>query len=91
MRYFGYATELGETFRYVAPWFVRPSYFLSFSYVFADTADKTFKQYKAQGDDQSIYKPLVKSMDCLTWQLLASELLPCAVINRIVWLSRWII
>ena len=40
VRYLGYANELGESFRYVTPWLVKPSYAVAFAYVFADTYDK---------------------------------------------------
>ena len=43
LRYMGYANEVGESFRYMAPWFVRPSYGIAFAYVFADTYDKSMK------------------------------------------------
>ena len=39
----GYANEVGESFRYVAKWFVKPSYMLAFGYVLADTCDKGYK------------------------------------------------
>ena len=43
VRLMGYANEVGESFRYMFPRLVRPSYCVSFGYVFADTADKTLK------------------------------------------------
>ena len=46
LRYMGYANEVGESFRYVAPWFVKPSYGIAFAYVFADTYSKAMIQYR---------------------------------------------
>ena len=43
VRYLGYTNEVGESFRYVVPWFVVPSYVISFGYCCADTADKAKK------------------------------------------------
>ena len=43
LRYLGYANEVGESFRYQAPWAVKPSYAIAFGYVLADTVDKTVK------------------------------------------------
>ena len=37
VRLLGYANEVGESFRYVVPRGVVPSYMLAFGYVFADT------------------------------------------------------
>ena len=45
LRYLGYANELGESFRPVAPRLVVPSYLVSFGYVFADTLDKAAKEH----------------------------------------------
>ena len=78
----GYANEVGESFRYVAPWFVRPSYAIAFAYVFADTYSKASIQYK---QDNKLLKQLyVKSADCFIWQTLASVLIPGWVIHKIV-------
>ena len=46
VRYCGYANEVGESFRYVLPRMVVPSYGVSFGYVFADARDKYLKTYK---------------------------------------------
>ena len=45
VRFMGYANEVGESFRYQFPKFVLPSYGIAFAYCFADTFDKTKKQY----------------------------------------------
>lgn len=46
VRLLGYANEVGESFRYIAPWGVKPSYALAFTYVLCDCFDKGYKQYK---------------------------------------------
>ena len=87
VRLLGYCNEVGESFRYLAPWFVKPSYAISFAYVFADTYDKAMKQYKKDGNKTS--KTLnIKAVDCLVWQTFASVVIPGFVINRIVKMSR---
>ena len=53
VRYLGYCNEVGESFRYVVPWFVKPSYVISFGYCFADTMDKGYKQYRCDGNKVS--------------------------------------
>ena len=50
LRYAGYCNEVGESFRYIFPGFVVPSYIVSFGYCFADTFDKGSKQYKKDGN-----------------------------------------
>ena len=45
VRYLGYANEVGESFRYILPKFVIPSYIISFGYVFADSRDKAMRTY----------------------------------------------
>ena len=47
VRYLGYANEVGEAFRPIAPRLVRPSYAVAFAYVFGDTYDKSTKAYAA--------------------------------------------
>ena len=46
VRLFGYANEVGESFRYIFPRIVLPSYILSISYVCCDAIDKGYLQYK---------------------------------------------
>lgn len=43
LRLLGYANELGESFRYMYPRLVTPSYIVAFAYVFSDTQDKALK------------------------------------------------
>ncbi len=66
VRLLGYANEVGESFRYVVPRGVVPSYMLAFGYVFADTQDKAWKQYVK--DQKQITRTLaVSTLDCLIW------------------------
>ena len=44
VRLLGYTNEVGESFRYIVPGFVKPSYGISFAYVLADTRDKYNKK-----------------------------------------------
>ena len=88
LRLLGYANEVGESFRYMYPRLVAPSYVLAFSYVFADTQDKATKQYRSDG--QQMTKRLVtSSLDCLIWQTLASVLIPGFVIHKVVKATTW--
>ena len=43
VRLLGYTNEVGESFRYVFPKGVIPSYVIAFGYVLADTQDKGVK------------------------------------------------
>jgi fission process protein 1 len=43
IRLLGYANEIGESFRYVFPRLVKPSWAISISYCLTDTLDKSYK------------------------------------------------
>ena len=79
---------MGESFRYVAPRGVVPSYVLAFGYVFADTQDKAFKQYRADGCTLTP-KLAISAGDCLIWQTLASVLIPGFTIHKVVKATTW--
>ena len=49
LRFLGYANELGEAFRPLAPAFVRPSYGVASIYVLADTYDKAVRADERAG------------------------------------------
>jgi len=66
VRYLGYANEVGESFRFVTPTLVGPSYVVAFGYVFADTIDKGIKSYKANGG-QLTRNLTIETLDCLIW------------------------
>jgi hypothetical protein len=80
----GYANEVGESFRHVAPRLVAPSYVVAFGYVFADTVDKTWKAHKTGTDGKGL---ALAAGDTLLWQTAASVLMPGLTINRIVHFS----
>ena len=92
LRYLGYANEVGESFRYQFPKFVRPSYVVAFGYVFADALNSGRTSYDEAIEQKSSNAPLVSgvaTIDTLVWQTLASVFIPGAAINGIVRASRF--
>jgi mitochondrial fission process protein 1 len=86
LRYMGYANEIGEAFRPLAPKFVRPSYCVAFGYVIGDTSSKYNEYNDLLGDTGSSTlqrRRVFAGVDCLAWQTLASVVLPGAVINGV--------
>lgn len=66
----GYTNELGESFRpLIKKSYVHASYGVAIAYVFADTADKSYKSFQK---DQSILKAAKVGGDVVLWQILAS-------------------
>lgn len=90
VRLLGYTNEVGESFRYVLPRLVVPSYVVAFGYVLADTQDKARKQYIAD-NGQLTRKLAVSTIDCLLWQTLASVMVPGYVIHQVVKATSWAI
>ncbi|XP_014250767.1 mitochondrial fission process protein 1-like [Cimex lectularius] len=90
LRYLGYANEFGESFRnFIGPKAVGFSYLLSSAYVIADTGAKASDTWKAHGNKPGRGKQAFKTgLDVLTWQSLASVIIPGFTINRIVALTR---
>ncbi|XP_049533070.1 mitochondrial fission process protein 1 [Anopheles darlingi] len=90
VRYLGYANEIGEAFRpVIKKIFVHASYGVAISYVLADTADKSKKQYvKPEILGGGLRGAAVASGDTLLWQMFASVIIPGFTINRICWLSK---
>ena len=84
LRYFGYANEVGEAFRPIYPRFVTPSYGIAFAYVGADSLTKTWTAYHNGSSHSFVAATFV---DCLTWQTLASVLVPGKVINVVTAMS----
>ncbi|XP_026466012.1 mitochondrial fission process protein 1-like [Ctenocephalides felis] len=77
VRYLGYASELGESFRPQVPiLFVKLGYAVSVSYVVADTLDKTRRAWEANQE------PVLTAADTLLWQGIATLILPAVSINR---------
>ena len=78
LRYMGYANEVGESFGVLFPSYIQPSYGVAYGYVCGDALDKVYKSYQ-NGD-----APLVivkKGADALTWQTLASVVIPGKIVN----------
>jgi mitochondrial fission process protein 1 len=102
IRYLGYANEVGESFRYQFPHFVRPSYALAFGYCLADAASSGWHVYSSPNETEShnnnnnnnnntarTYETaLAATADTLLWQCLASVMIPGATINAIVKATR---
>ena len=78
VRYLGYANEVGEAFGPIYKHIVKPSYIVSFGYVFADTYDKYNKVPIEQKNTNFQY---YAGLDCLLWQTFASVLIPGKIIN----------
>lgn len=58
------------------------SYAVAVGYVFADTYDKSMKEYTKS---DSIRRAALVGGDVVIWQLLASVMIPGFTINRICW------
>lgn len=72
LRYLGYANEVGESFRPIAPRAVLPSYAVSFGYVIGDTIDKATAVKQDPDTPLSVHRTRVfyAAADTLLWQSL---------------------
>ena len=86
VRLLGYTNEVGESFRYIVPKFVKPSYGIAFAYVCADTQDKYSKKLVSTNDSKAAMKT---GVDCFIWQILASVLVPGKVVHSVVATTKW--
>lgn len=78
VRYFGYANEVGESFRPIVPrWLVNASYGVAGTYVVADAAWRSSMPPPGR-------TAFVEAADTFLWQGLASVVVPGIVINRVV-------
>lgn len=80
LRYLGYTNEVGESFRYQFPKFVKPSYFIAFSYCVMDAATTgyhTWSTYDSPSPSSSSFisqqssrekAAFVATADTLLWQ-----------------------
>ncbi|KAG8327988.1 mitochondrial fission process protein 1-like [Homalodisca vitripennis] len=91
-RYLGYTNEVGEAFRVVLPtkavWF---TYGVASGYVACDAVDKGFRVFTGwPGEDPEgrTRLTLLKTVDALVWQSLASVIVPGFTINRLCWGTR---
>lgn len=93
LRFLGYANELGESFRSVVNvrW-VWLSYGIASAYVIADAGSKTLsirKRTYASEKEKNV-RALKEGLDVLTWQSLASVIIPGFTINRICAATKYI-
>lgn len=79
-----YASEVGESFRKVFPWLVKPLYALSIGYVFGDIV---IKYYGVRNKNSEFRKWFLA--DLSLWHLGASLVLPAVVINRYIHTLAW--
>ena len=94
--YTGYANEVGEAFRHIAPLrLVHLSYAVSTSYVVAHAATQGYKTHSLQHHHPHTphtphhpHTPSVAVVDTLLWQGLASVVVPGVTINRLCAASR---
>lgn len=56
IRLFGYANEIGESFRYIFPAAYKPSYMLASGYCFCDVVDKAYKAHRANVGQKEVLK-----------------------------------
>lgn len=101
LRYCGYANEVGESFRYLYPKFVTPSYAVAFGYCLADSVSAGYHvmavtEDGGDGGSSSKYdtrskekRAAIAMFDTLLWQSLASVAIPGGVINTIVRATRF--
>ena len=79
---------MGESFRYIFPRLVKPSYQIATAYCFCDVIDKSHKTLKTGAEYSQV---AINAFDCMIWQILASVAIPGFVINRTVEGSTWIL
>ena len=65
VRLFGYANEVGESFQFILPQFVGPSYFVAYAYCLADSITKAYMQYAKDGGISP--QVFITGLDCLIW------------------------
>jgi hypothetical protein len=81
-----YASEVGESFRHVFPYLVKPLYALSIGYVVGDIG---IKYYHVQHKNSNYKKWFL--LDLSLWHLGASLVLPAVVINRYIHTIAWVL
>jgi hypothetical protein len=81
-----YASEVGESFRKIFPWLVKPLYALSIGYVFGDIG---IKYYEVSHKNFEFRKWFLA--DLSLWHLSASLVLPAVVINRYIHTLAWML
>ncbi|XP_072310162.1 mitochondrial fission process protein 1 [Eucyclogobius newberryi] len=93
VRFLGYANEVGEAFRALAPVsLVWGSYVVATTYVTADAVDKGKKAAKDHGDKPGkTTRVAVAVVDTFVWQALASVIIPGFTINRVCAASLYLL
>ncbi|KAK4878290.1 hypothetical protein RN001_010796 [Aquatica leii] len=82
LRYLGYASQLGEIFRYVIGHkMVGHAYSVAIAYVIAETLIKSKQEYKQQ-KVRNYGRVLFVGMDTFLWHAFASIILPGIVLQR---------
>jgi len=84
LRFAGYANEVGESFRYVLPRLLAPSYGVALLYVVGDTVDKTLRASQLGAETSAL---AYTAADVALWQLAASVAIPGFAINQVVKLA----
>lgn len=79
LRYLGYANETGESFKFIAPQFLTPSYALAYGYCLGDGLYKGLHYF--YDHDAQMSSGVVKAFgDALIFQCFASVLIPGNII-----------
>lgn len=90
LRFLGYSNEVGEAFRQLwSRHIVNLTYGIAVAYVLADTADKAIKAHEKDGSSNK--DVAIKAGDVLTWQMLASVIIPGYTINRLTKGTRFVV
>mmetsp|Transcript_9370 Transcript_9370/g.13302 ORF Transcript_9370/g.13302 Transcript_9370/m.13302 type:complete len:182 (-) Transcript_9370:155-700(-) len=104
IRFFGYANEVGESFRYQFPKLVRPSYIVAFGYCGMDAIQSGCNEWESTkyrnsssinksgstwNNESKEVRTAKAVFDTLIWQSFASVLIPGATINLVVKASRY--
>lgn len=79
LRPLAYASEVGESFRKVFPYLVKPLYALSIGYVFLDISIKYYNNKHKNAEFKKWFL-----LDLSLWHLGASLVLPAVIINRYI-------
>jgi fission process protein 1 len=88
VRLLGYTNEVGESFRYIFPKLVKPSYAVATGYCVCDVIDKALK---ARRKNEDMKKVGLIALDAFVWQILASVAVPGFTIHKTVKISTWVL
>lgn len=82
LRYLGYTNEVGESFRYQFPKFVRPSYAIAFSYCVCDAASTGYHTWT------SYHEPPPKTSSFISQQSSREMATFVATADTLLWQSK---